>query len=236
MTNPSDTRPVLVMLSGHMCSEALWQNQVDHFSDRYRCMPMVFRQGDSIADFAQQVLQHAPEEFYLMGLSMGGYVAFEVMRRAPERVIRLALLDTSAESENPERTIQRKIDLQTANEKGLAALADQLPARWMHPDMVAKPTLFEKVREMVLNVGLKAFGQQQRAIIERANSFSSLKNIQCPTLVLCGRQDTSTPVSMHEDIVKQVPQAKLVIIEHCGHLSTMEQPAEVNRALDAWLK
>lgn len=236
MNKPTDSRPVLVLLSGHMCSEALWKKQIDHFSDRYRCMPMVFRNGDSIANFAEQVLQHAPESFYLAGLSMGGYVAFEVMRRAPERVIRLALLDTSAEPENPDRTVQRKIDLKTAHEKGLPALADQMPARWMHPDMVAKPTLFSEVRDMVLNVGLQALGQQQRAIIERADSFEGLRGIKCPTLILCGRQDASTPLSMHEDIARQVPHAKLVIIDHCGHLSTMEQPDAVNQAMDAWLK
>jgi pimeloyl-ACP methyl ester carboxylesterase len=235
MTTQTDTRPVLVMLSGHMCSEALWKKQIEHFSDRYRCLPMVFRQGDSIENFAEQVLQHAPEEFYLVGLSMGGYVSFEVMRRAPERVLRLALLDTSAEPENPERTVQRKIDLKTANEKGLQALAEQLPGRWMHPEMVKQPALFNEVLGMVLNVGIAALGQQQKAIIERVDSFSGLKDIQCPTLVLCGRQDTSTPVSMHQDIVKHIPQAQLVIVEDCGHLSTMEQPAQVNQALEAWL-
>lgn len=236
MNQSTDTRPALVMLSGHMCSEALWQKQIDHFSDRYRCMPMVFRQGDSIANFAEQVLQHAPAKFYLAGLSMGGYVAFELMRRAPDRVIRLALLDTSAEPENPDRTVQRKIDLKAAHENGLPSLADQMPARWMHPDMVAQPALFKTVRDMVLNVGIDALPRQQRAIIERENSFASLKNIQCPTLVLCGRQDTSTPLSMHEDIVKHIPHAKLEVIEHCGHLSTMEQPDAVNQAMDAWLK
>ena len=236
MIQAKDTRPVLVMLSGHLCSEALWQQQIDHLSDRYRCMPMVFRQGDSIANFARQVLEQAPETFYLAGLSMGGYVAFEVMRREPQRVIRLALLDTSAEPENPDRTVQRKIDLKAAHEKGLPALADQMPARWMHPDMVAKPALFEVVRNMVLNVGIEALERQQRAIIERENSFDALKNIQCPTLVLCGRQDQSTPLSMHEDIVRQIKDARLVIIEHCGHLSTMEQPVAVNQAMDDWLK
>ena len=218
-----------------MCSEALWEKQIEHFSQRYRCLPMVFRQGDSIENFAEQVLQHTPEEFYLAGLSMGGYVAFEVMRRAPERVLRLALLDTSAESENPDRTVQRKIDLKTANEKGLHALAEQLPGRWMHPEMVKNPALFSKVLGMVLDVGIAALSQQQKAIIERADSFSRLQDIQCPTLVLCGRQDTSTPVLMHQEIVKHIPHAQLVIIEDCGHLSTMEQPAQVNKALDAWL-
>lgn len=230
------TRPCLVMLSGHLCSEKLWENQIKAFSDRYHCMPFVFRQGDSIENFALQVLESTPPSFSLAGLSMGGYVAFEIMRKAAHRVERLALLDTSAEADTEERTATRKVDLKAADDLGLNVFAKTLPARWMHPVHAAQESFCNDVVEMVLSVGHTAQKQQQKALMQRIASFETLSKIKCPTLVLCGQQDQATPVSLHEDMARLIADSRLVIVEQCGHLSTMEKPAQVNEALETWLK
>lgn len=229
-------RPALVMLSGHLCSEKLWENQIKAFSEHFECIPYVFRKGDSIEDFATQVLDTAPLEFSLAGLSMGGYVAFEIMRRAPLRVQRLALLDTSAEADTPERTAQRYIDMKMADDVGLEEFAKTLPGRWMHPRQASQESFCQAILEMVLSVGHVAQKQQQRALMHRIDSFATLPTIKCPTLILCGRQDMATPLAMHEDMAKLIPDSRLVVIEECGHLSTMEQPEAVNAALQNWLE
>lgn len=232
----NEKRPALVMLSGHLCSEKLWENQIKAFSDHYDCLTYVFRKGDSIENFAQQVLDTAPLKFSLVGLSMGGYVAFEIMRRAPLRVERLALLDTSAQADTPERTAQRYVDMKAADEMGLENFAKTLPPRWMHPKQAAEEKFRREIVEMVLSVGHLAQKQQQNALMHRADSVNSLAAITCPTLVLCGREDMATPLEMHEEMAQRIPDSHLVIIEQCGHLSTMEQPAHVNQALQKWLE
>lgn len=234
MSNQTN-RPALVMLSGHLCSEKLWENQIKVFEADYTCLPYVFRQGDSIENFAQQVLDTAPVSFSLAGLSMGGYVAFEIMRRAPQRVERLALLDTSAEADTPERTAHRYVDMKAADDLGLEGFAKTLTARWMHPVQAKQAVFRESIVEMVLSVGHAAQKRQARALMHRADSFPTLASIKCPTLILCGREDLPTPLSMHEDMARCLPDSHLVIIEQCGHLSTMEQPAAVNAALRQWL-
>ena len=228
-------RPALIMLSGHLCSEKLWENQIKAFAGDYTCLPYVFRQGDSIENFAQQVLDTAPASFSLAGLSMGGYVAFEIMRRAPLRVERLALLDTSAEADTPERTAQRYVDMKAADDLGLEGFAKTLPTRWMHPVQANKEVFRESIVEMVMSVGHLAQKQQARALMNRVDSFPTLATIKCPTLILCGREDLPTPLSMHKDMARCIPVSHLEIIEQCGHLSTMEQPVAVNAALSQWL-
>ena len=228
-------RPALLLLSGHLCSEKLWENQIKAFAEDYECLPYVFRKGDSIENFAQQVLDCAPASFSLVGLSMGGYVAFEMMRQAPMRVERLALLDTSAEADTPERTAQRYLDMKAADELGLEAFAKTLPGRWMHPAQANQEIFRNAIVEMVMSVGAAAQKQQAHALMHRVDSFPVLSKINCPTLVLCGREDLATPVSMHEDMAKIIPDSRLVIVEQCGHLSTMEQPEIVNASLRQWL-
>jgi len=170
-----------------------------------------------------------------VGLSMGGYVAFEIMRRDPTRVKRLALLDTSAEADTPARTAQRYVDMKAADDLGLEAFAKTLPQRWMHPVQASQAVFGQAVVEMVLSVGIAAQKQQALALMNRVDSFPTLATIACPTLVLCGREDQATPLSMHEDMARFIPDSQLVVVEQCGHLSTMEQPEIVNAALRQWL-
>ena len=192
---------------------------------------------DSIAEMAAAVLREAPvERFALAGLSMGGYVAQEIVRQAPRRVERLALLDTRARPDEPEETQRRHALMELAQrEGGFAPVTNRMLPLLVHPARVKDEPLVRTIREMAERVGLAAYLRQQSAIIARPDFRPLLPSIRCPTLVLCGRQDALTPVVFHQEIAAAIPGAELEVIEACGHLSTLERPAEVNAALRAWL-
>jgi pimeloyl-ACP methyl ester carboxylesterase len=191
--------------------------------------------GDSMAAMATLVLQQAPERFALAGLSMGGYVAFEIMRRAPERVTRLALLDTSARPDTPEQVAYREGLIRQAESGDFKGMTPRLLARWVHPARLEDRSLTGEVLAMTQRVGRDAFIRNLRAIMARPDSRPGLSRIACPTLVLCGRQDQGTPLEHHREIATDIKEARLVVVEDCGHLSTMERPEAVNAALRDWL-
>jgi len=189
-----------------------------------------------MADIAGRLLRAAPfETFALAGLSMGGYVAFEVMRQAPERVIGLALLDTSARADTPEQSRSRMEFISLAERGRFLGVTDALLPRLVHPSRLRDRELVETIKQMAKNVGKEAFIRQERAIMSRPDSWPLLRKIACPTVVLCGRQDVLTPLERHEEIAEAVSGATLEIIENCGHLSTLERPVEVGAALKRWL-
>ncbi|WP_212745049.1 alpha/beta fold hydrolase [Hydrogenophaga sp. 2FB] len=198
-------------------------------------MPLSLTDGVSMAELAQSVLRRAPERFSLAALSMGGHVAMEIMRQAPDRVERLALIDTRADVDSPERLKTRVDDDVMVKNEGFSALVDLLPGRWMLPAHAAIPHLRQLVIDMAMETGLEGRHRQLQALLGRIDSRASLATISCPTLVMCGRQDLANPVWMHEEMAKLVPAAQLQIIEDCGHLSPVEQPVAVSSALRSWL-
>jgi pimeloyl-ACP methyl ester carboxylesterase len=228
----------LILLPGLLCDPALWAPQLGALADAADCRVADMTLDDTIAGMAARVLAAAPERFSLAGLSMGGYAAFEVMRQAPERVERLALLDTSAKPDTPERTEGRRELVARARESeaGFAAVVEGHLKTFVHPDRLADDALMADIRASAMNVGREAYARQQGAIIGRADQRPNLSAIQCPTLVLCGREDALTPVAEHELIAERIPGAALEIIEDCGHLTTLERPDAVNAALRAWLE
>jgi pimeloyl-ACP methyl ester carboxylesterase len=185
---------------------------------------------------AEAVLAGAPGRFALAGLSMGGYVAQEIMRIAPERVERLALLDTSARADTADRREGRLEQIRMAREGRFDEVVENrfLPAM-MNPANPFGPDLRAIVRAMCDAVGPEAFVRQQTAIMNRPDGRADLSHIACPVLVLCGRQDQPTPVEVHEEMAAGIPGARLVIVEECGHLTTLERPDEVNAAMRGWL-
>lgn len=225
----------LVLLPGLLCDEALWERQAAALSDVADCRIIVMTEDDSMAGMARRVLDQAPERFALAGLSMGGYCAFEIMRQAPARVTRLALLDTSHEADPPERRDVRLAWIEEARQNGLEARIPLHMEMYFHPDRLADQALVGAAVRSARNIGLDAYVRQVTAIMNRADSASGLAAISCPTLVLCGRQDTATPLHLHEAMAAAIKDADLVVVEHCGHLSTLEKPEEVNRALRRWL-
>jgi pimeloyl-ACP methyl ester carboxylesterase len=229
-------KPTLILLPGLLCTEALWGPQVEGLSDLAEISVADLTGADSMRGMAESVLAGAPERFALAGLSMGGYVAQEIMRIAPGRVERLALLDTSARADTAERREARLEQIRMAREGRFGEVVEGrfLPAM-MNPANPFGPELRATVRAMCDAVGPEAFVRQQTAIMSRPDGRADLSRIACPTLVLCGRQDQPTPADLHEEMAAAIPGAKLVVIEDCGHLSTIERPDEVNAAMREWL-
>src|SRR5215472_9932936 len=177
----------------------------------------------------------APPRFALAGLSMGGYVALTIVRRAPERVQRLALLDTSARPETSEQTARRKPQIALAEAGRFAEVPPlQFPV-FVHRNRQNDEALRARVRRMAEETGAQAFLRQQQAIMTRADTRPFLSAIKCPTLVLVGDGDEITPPALSQEIAAGVAGSRLVVIADCGHLSTMERPDAVNRALSDWL-
>ena len=226
----------LVLLPGLLCDAALWQPQVAGLSDLATCMVADLTRQDSIAAMAAETLAAAPERFALAGLSMGGYVALEIMRQAPERVARLALLDTKARADTTPETQRRKDLLALAQRGRFKGVTPRLLPLLIHAARQENSDLPAVVMAMADRVGAEAFLRQQTAIMGRPDSLATLPGIACPTLVLCGRQDALTPLSCSEEMAAGIPGADLVVIEDCGHLATMERPEEVTAALRAWLE
>jgi len=191
--------------------------------------------SDSIGALADDALAQAPSgRFALAGHSMGGYVALEILRRAPERIERLALLNTHARPDSQE-SIQNRRRLMALAERDFPAVSAELFPRLVAPEHLKEAGIAGKVTEMALGTGKEAFLRQQRAIMGRIDSRPHLAAIRCPTLVLAGRHDAIMPVEVLEELARGIPGARLEIIENCGHLSPLEQPDIVTRLLSEWL-
>jgi pimeloyl-ACP methyl ester carboxylesterase len=231
----ADPLPV-VLVPGLNCSARLY---VDQIPVLWQFGPVTVAdhcRDDSMAAIARRVLAAAPPRFALAGLSMGGYIAFEILRQAPDRVAKLALLDTGAGAERPERTALRKPLIEMARQGRFAAIADDHFPLLVHPKRLGDATLKAAVRAMNEDVGPEAYCRQQQAIIERADSRPGLGAIACPTLVLVGDDDQLTPAALAREMAAGIPGARLVVVPECGHLSTLEQPQAVNEALVDWMR
>ncbi len=231
MTN----RP-LVLVPGLLCDAQLWQAQVKDLANSADIWICDHTRSETMSAVAADVLADAPfASFALAGLSMGGYIALEIMRQAPQRVQRLALLDTSARSDLPEHTKKRMEFIEMAQQGKFSGVTDALLPLFIHPARLAERSLTLTIRSMASNIGKEAFIRQEKAIMSRADSRTLLAAIDCPTLVLCGRQDALTPLALHEEFAAGIKGAQLEVIEDCGHLTTLERPTEVNAALRRWL-
>lgn len=190
----------------------------------------------TIAAAASRILADAPPRFALAGLSMGGYICFEIARQAPERVARLALLDTSARPDTPELTRRRQAQIALARGGRLAEVADQQFPLLIHPSRHGDAALRRLVRLMAEETGAEAFIRQQQAIIGRVDSRPGLGAIGCPTLVLVGDSDQLTPPELSAEIAEEIPEARLLVVAGSGHLTPLDQPEQVTKALVEWLQ
>lgn len=225
-----------VLVPGLGCSARLYAAQI----------PVLWRFGpvqvanhtedDTIAGVARRILANAPPRFALFGLSMGGYTAFEIMRQAPDRVARLALLDTSARADTPEQLARRDKAIAGIEAgqylEALDGLWPLLVAEARHADL----TLKGEVVRMAEDVGAEAYVRQLRAIKGRPDSRGDLKDIRCPTLVLVGEHDALTPPALADEMAAGIAGARLVKLRDCGHMSTMERPEAVSRELVALME
>jgi pimeloyl-ACP methyl ester carboxylesterase len=231
----NDMTPAL-FVPGLLCTSALYEPQVEALGARLDIQVGDHTQHDSMAGIAAHLLSRAPERFVLAGLSMGGYVAFEIMRQASERVDALILLDTGPHADTPEQTKRRKELLALAQEEGVAPVIDALLPKFVAEEHLADAELTGTIRQMAHDTGVDAFSRQQKAIMERPDSVPTLGQIKCPTLVVVGGADALTPPALSETMAQGIAGAKLEVIHGSGHISTLERPADVNRALIAFLE
>ena len=225
----------LVLLPGLLCDAALWAPQVAALADIADPWVADLSRDESLPGMARRVLAAAPARFALAGLSMGGYLAQEIMRRSPQRVMRLALLDTSARADTPERAAQRRGFIELAQKGEFKRIQPRMLPVYLHPDHLQDKAITDAVLAMAERVGKDAYLRQQQAIMNRPDGREDLRRIAVPTLALCGRDDQATPYEHNAEIGHLIPGATFIAIERCGHLSTMEKPAEVNGAMRRWL-
>jgi pimeloyl-ACP methyl ester carboxylesterase len=225
----------LVLVPGLLCSARLYGPQIAALWPHGPVMVADHRRDDDMAAIAQRILDEAPPRFSLAGLSMGGYIAFAMMRLAPERITKLALLDTSARPDSPEQKEGREKFIAMAEAGKLTDVVETLTPKFLHRDRAHDETLKGVVRTMAQDTGAEAFVRQQKAIMSRADSRLLLTSIHCPTLVLVGDGDELTPVELSQEIANGIEGATLTVLPDCGHLSTLERPDAVNAALSAWL-
>lgn len=226
----------LVLLPGHMADAGLWAHQVAHLADLAPIQVMDLARPDSLAGMASAVLAAAPPRFVLAGFSMGGYLAFELLRRAPQRIARLALLDTSARPDAPEQAERRHRFMAMADTDGIDPVMAAYMPIFVHPDRLADAALVGGLNDMARQLGLAAFMNQQKAMLGRPDSRPGLGAIAVPTLVLCGRQDALTPLAVHQEMAEGIPGASLVVIEDSGHMTPLERPQAVTAVLRYWLQ
>jgi len=231
------TEPLpIVFIPGLLCSPRLYSEQLPEL---WRFGPLVIAdhtRDASVTGIARRVLAAAPPRFALVGLSMGGYAAFEMMREAPEQVARLALLNTSARADTSEQTERRRAQIALAQSGRFAEVLDQLFPLWVHRSRRNDESLLRTVRLMAGETGPEAFIRQLTAIMTRPDSRPDLAAIRCPTLVLVGDGDEATPPDRAAEIASGITNARLVTVPECGHLSTLERPEYVTQALIEWLK
>jgi pimeloyl-ACP methyl ester carboxylesterase len=225
----------LVLIPGLACTARLFEPQIAALSAGRTIVVADHTQDDSIAAIAARLLREAPGRFDLAGLSMGGYIAMEVMRQAPERVKRLALLDTSARPDTTEASQDRKRLIALAEAGRFEEIHSALWPRLVHPDHRDDQALQDIMFGMMRETGAEAYIRQQRAIMARADSRPLLPGTEIPTLVLVGESDAITPPEIAREMAEMIEWASLVVIPEAGHMSTLEQPERVTQALQLWL-
>jgi len=228
----------LMLLPGMMCDENLFTAQVNAFKGDRLVMVANVSVADNMPDIARDILAQAPESFALAGLSMGGIVAMEILRQAPHRVERLALLDTNPKAELIEVQSNRNRQIEIVQNGGLSQLmhsemfphylADNLPLSQVK-------NILERCDEMAMKLGPQAFIRESRALQKRVDQQGVLSKYKGPTLILMGEQDKLCPLDRHQLMHSLLENSKLVLIENAGHLTTLEQPQAVNAALREWL-
>lgn len=231
----SEDKSPLALLPGLLLDERFWRAQVDALADVAETRVADFMHQDTAVDMARSVLEAMPPRFALAGLSMGGYVALEIMRQAPARVTRLALLDTKARPDTAEQTRRRRGLIQLARQGTFKGVTERLLPLLIHESRLSDGPLTGAIMAMAERCGRDVFLRQQHAIMTRPDSRPTLVEIRCPTLVLCGRQDALTPLDCHEEMAAGIPGADLIVLGGAGHLPPMERPRAVNAALRTWL-
>jgi pimeloyl-ACP methyl ester carboxylesterase len=237
MTQPA----TLILIPGLLCDAAVWEPQVSALANLARVEVADHGTLDSLGAMAEAILAKAPARFALAGHSMGGRVAFEVMRRAAGRVRALAILDSgctplAAGEAGARETAGRWRLAALARSAGMRAMAEEWLKIMIHPARASDTALKATVLEMFERRTPVIFEAQIRALLARPDARPVLPTIACPTLVLCGRDDAWATLAQHEEMAALIPGSRLLAIADCGHMSTLERPEAVSAAMRVWLE
>jgi pimeloyl-ACP methyl ester carboxylesterase len=225
----------IYLLPGLLCDESVWAYQKHGLLKCADVRVADFFGFDSLMEMAKDVLSKAPKTFSVVGHSMGARVALEILRLAPERVSRIALLDSGAHLPHPDEATARGALVEIARTQGMAALAAAWLPPMVHPKRLGDMAFMQSLTEMVCRATPESFAGQINALLNRPDGNIGLSKVRCPVLVGCGRQDMWAPLSLHEAIAAQIPHAALVVFEDSGHMSTVEAPDAVMVALLNWM-
>jgi len=228
-------RTTLVLLPGLLNTRRVFEQQVEALSDLADCVVPELWHHDTIGAMAEATLALAPPTFALVGFSMGGYVAFEILRRAAQRVERLALMDTQAVPDSAESTKRRRALLEQTKIGRFRGVQRTLLPQLVHSRHINDDAITQPIFDMAQEIGADGFVREQRAIIDRADSRRMLVDIDIPTVVIVGRQDQVTPLPRSAEMAADIADSRLVVLEECGHMSPLEKPTEVAATLRRWL-
>lgn len=228
-------RTTLVLLPGLLNTGRVFEQQIEALSDIADCIVPELWHHDSVAAMAEATLKLAPDRFALAGFSMGGYVAFEIMRRAAGQVGRLALIDTQAKPDSPETASRRRGLIEQTRIGRFHGVQRSLLPQLVHSRNVDNAAIAQPIFDMAQEIGADGFVREQTAIIARPDSRPLLVDIDVPTVVIAGRHDQVTPLPRSQEMAADIATSRLVVLEECGHMSPLEKPAEVTAVLRRWL-
>jgi pimeloyl-ACP methyl ester carboxylesterase len=231
-----DARPLLLLLPGLMCDAAVWRAQIAAFEGAYEVRVPDFHGFDSFDAMAAAALALADRPFALAGHSMGGRVAMQVAATAPERVLRLALLDTGAHLPAPGEADSRLALVATGEREGVEAVIQAWLPPMLAPANRDNRALWDEIAAMQRRAGVATLKRQQQALLNRGDGFAQLDTVKVPTAFITGALDAWSPPAQHREMQARVPGSTLTVIEDCGHMAPMEAPAAVNQAFAAWLQ
>ena len=225
----------LVLVPGMMCDARLYGPQIELLSREMNLMVACATRGERVEEIASDILMACPQKFALAGLSMGGIIAMEILRRAPERVTRIALMDSNPQAETPQTSVAYEPMIVGVK----AGRLDEVMRGFMKPDYLApgprRMEVLALMAEMARDLGPQVFLRQVRALQKRRDQQATLRKCKVPALVLCGAHDRLTPVKRHEFMAGLIPYAKLVVLDDAGHVPTLEAPDAVTQALREWM-
>ncbi len=228
-------RETVVLVPGLLCDATVWAHQQAALTSSYDVLVADITQDDAIGAMADSVLRLAPERFTLIGHSLGARVALELVRRAPARVSRLALLDTGIHPASADEPARRQVMLDLGREQGMAALARQWLPPMVHPRRLEDTAFMHGLTAMVERMSPAIHARQIRALLNRPDAAAALGDIGCPVLVGVGAQDAWSPPAQHAAIVARIPQAEYVVFPESGHMAPAEAPEAVTACLSAWI-
>lgn len=229
------SRPTVLFLPGLLCDAELWAHQVEHLNDLVTPVVADLTRDDSIAAMAQRAAGGVQGRFVVVSLSMGGYVAFELLRTVAERIAGVALVDTTAAPDTPEKAAERRAGIASLAAGRFAGVTARLLPQLVHPDHIDGP-VGAQVRAMAQRVGGEAYVRQQNAILGRPDSRPLLPRIDMPALVVVGAQDVLTPPAEARVMHEGIAGSTLHVIPDCGHLPPLERPDTTTALLRDWLE